>query len=373
MSETIEPETALTVIAPSTLPVVIAADKDNLLGALADKLKGFRADISTEHGRKAIASMARHVSSTKADLLRIADRVSEEARKTHKAIVAEKNVIEERLDALRDQVRAPLTAFEAREKSRIAAHEAALAAIPEAPSYGQTEIAAELQERLTTLENWPDRDWEEFADRAEWTLAEEKARTRRLLETAKRREAEAAELERLRAEAVERERQDAIRRQTEREAEIAAQAAQRAREEAEATARREREAAAAQAEAERQEAARRERDALAAAQAAENARIAAEQRAAEAAAQAERQRQADAAAAERRQKEALEAERRRAAAEQAEAQRQADARAADRANRATKNREALADLVAAGLSDEAAQSAVTAIAKGAVRNVKVIY
>jgi hypothetical protein len=402
MSEVIERpseerSTALTIIPPAQLPTILAmTGAPDILQSLAAELAAFKADISTPKGRAAIASMAAKVATAKMDIVRIANTTTEEWRTKTKLVVSERKDLEDRMDALKAKVRAPLTEFENREKERVAAHEAALAAISEAPGWGVSETAFELTERLEYLENYPARDWQEFAQRAADALSAEIARTRMLKEAAEKREAEAAELERLRAKQAERDRQEAARLQAEREALIAAEAAERARVEAERKAREEREAAerAAAAEVARiereareaAEAAQRERDRIAAeARAAEERalraeadRLASEQRAKEAAEKAERDRTAAEIAA-------VEAERRRAA-QKAEAERiEAERRAANLAHRKRINNEALADIVASlahtdidyndgpDIATQIAKAVVAALAKGEIRHCTISY
>lgn len=198
---TIEVETtALTVIPAATLPTILAADDKDILGKLAAKLKTHKPDVSTTKGRAEIRSLANEIATSKMDLIRLGKGLTESWRNSTKAVNEECKVIEDRMDALKEQVRAPLTEFENREKTRVAAHEAALAAITEGSGYGETETIAELEQRLDHLSNYPPRDWQEFSARARDTLAGEMDRVAGLLAAAQKREVEAAELERLRTE-----------------------------------------------------------------------------------------------------------------------------------------------------------------------------
>lgn len=363
-------------------------------------------DISTPKGRKDIASLAYKVSRSKTALDEAGKTLVEDMKAQTKAIDLERKKARDRLDALKDEVRKPLDDYEAAEQARIAGHEQALAAIVEAPGYGQAETAAQIEVRLNHLENYPSRDWQEFKARAEKTLAGEIERTRGLLEAARTREAQAAELERLRREAAEREARERAEREEreerEREERIAAEAAERARREAEENARREREAAerraeeereriereareaAARAEAERQRIEREAREAEERAARAERQRLDAERRAKEAAEQAERDRidaerraeEARIAAEERAKRDAaaaVERERQRVEAERLAAEEAQRKREADRAHRDIVTNAAVAALVAAGLSEAAAKTAVTAIAKGDVPRVSIAY
>lgn len=364
MSETME--NALVVLPASSLPSIIAADKNDILGNLKRELAGYVPDATTVAGRAEIGSKAKKVGTAKAELVRLATMLKEDAKKLTDAVNAERRIVEENCDAIRDRILAPRVEFEQREANRVAEHQRQIAAIAEHPNFGETESSEDLSRRLLHLTNYPTRDWQEFKSRADAALAAEIARTEGLLARALKREAEAAELARLRAEEAERARLQAIRDQEEREARIAAEAAERARVEAE---RRTAEAAA--------EAERREREAR---EQVERERAAAEQRAAKAEAdriaaeqRAERERIEAAEAAERRQAQAVEDERRRVAAEAAAVEAERQRREANVAHKKKINREALTALVACGQTEELGIAVVTAIAKGAVPHVSIGY
>ena len=268
------PGTALAVIPASQVSTIIAADPNDILGKLAAKVAAHKPDVSTKRGRDEIRSLAAEIASNKATLIKIGKGLTEGWRKSTKAVNEECNILEERMDDLKERVRAPLTAFENAEKERVSGHEAALAAIVEHPNFGTTETSDELQRRLDYLVTYPWRDWQEFANRANAVLGSEIDRTAGLLAAAHKREDEAAELARLREAEAERQRQEAIRAAAERDRRIAAEAAEKARLAAEAEAQR------LLAE-EREASAKRERDAAEAARRAELAQAKAEQTAVE--------------------------------------------------------------------------------------------
>jgi len=368
MSDVTEQPAGIAVI-KAALPTILAADKNDILGKLAEKVRAFKPDISTPAGRDRMRSLAYEIARNKTELVKLGKSLTEDARAKVKAINAECSVIEERMDELRDRVRAPLTAWENAEKARVARQEEALRMIEGAANFPLGEpTSAEIESRLDGMLAYAgQQSWDlDFEARASDLVANMTDKLAGMLQAARRRESEAAELARLRAEQAERDRLAAIEAQRVREEQIAAQAAERAkvvaeekaareaREAAEAariaqeaTERREREA--------RERAERLEREAEAAAEKAERDRLAAEQR------------------AEREKAAAVEAERARlaniAAAEKAEA----DRRAANVAHQRKINGEALADLVAAGLTEEMAKAVVVAIAKGAVRHVRLEY
>jgi hypothetical protein len=208
----------------------------DFLGRMKTEVLAVVTDPTTDKGRKEIASLAYKVAKTKARLDDLGKSLTEEARTTINRVNEERRMIRDELDALKDEVRRPLTEFEEREKSRVAGHEAAIASI-EAPSRELTGLnAASLKERLDRLPALLERDWQEYKTRAQF--AHDNV-TRILTEAhaaAVKYEAEQAELVRLRRGAEERARKD-------REEQIAREAAERARAEAEAKAKAEREAA----------------------------------------------------------------------------------------------------------------------------------
>jgi colicin import membrane protein len=407
MSEVLDaPSTAMTVIPASAVSTIVSADTDDILSKIAAKVAAFKPDISTPRGRDEMRSLAHEIAKSKVALIKIGKGLTEGWRKSTKAVNEECNIIETRMDELRDKVRQPLTEWENAEKARVAAHEAALAAISETPDYGQVETSAELQHRLDYLLNYPARDWQEFGARAADSLGVEISRTRRLLEVAQKREVEAAELARLRAEEAERQRLAEERAQREREERIAAEAAARAKREAEEEAERQRaaveqraqaeaKAAAERAEAERREIERREKEAreaaeraeaqarkaeadrIAAAEQAKRDQIAAEQRAREREAELARKAEADRIAAEQKAERdriaAIEAERKRIADEKAAEEAEAQRRAANKAHRASVNRDILAAFVGCGAAEELSKALIAAIARGEVPHVSISY
>ena len=311
-------------------------------------MSGFKADISTPYGRREVASLAADIASSKMNLIRLGKSLTEGWRTSTKAVNEECNLIEERMDALKSQVRAPLTAWENIEKARVAEHERLLTEIVAAPMYGFSETSAEIRQRKEWLLQYPIRDWQEFSQRFSDTWDAEILRMGRLLNATVKSEAEDAE-------AKERERIEDERQRVEREALIAQEAAMVARQAAEKKAEAEAQAVAHRAEVERA--------------ALENARLAAEQRAILAAASAAVAEQK----AESAQLAGSENERQRAAQAKAGEDAAAKAREKNVAHRKTINGEALAALVHAGLTSDQGRIAITAITKGEIPHVSIAY
>lgn len=340
---------------------------DALLASIADKARAVKPDVSTPTGRKEIASLAYTVAKSKTLLDDMGKNLVAEWKARSSQVDAERRKARDFLDALKEEVRAPLTEYEQREETRVAAHERAIGEVQEVATFVTSEPSAEeIDDRLARLGDLMQRDWQEYGRRA--TEASECVRVvlHRLRAGAEKRAEERAELARLRAQAEERERQEVARLQAERESRIAAEAAEKAKRAAEEAAERQRREDAARVEAERQ--------------AAENARQAEARRAQEAeerAAQAERDRIAAAQRAEedarRREQEAVEAERRRAAAAKAAEEAEAQRRAENTKRRAKVNREVLAALRGLGIDEPLGKQIVASIVRGEIPHISIAY
>ncbi|NUB24298.1 hypothetical protein [Azospirillum brasilense] len=324
------PSTELAVLPPALVPATVFAPGgvETILTKLEADVRTAAKDldISTDKGRKAIASLAYKVARSKTALDDMGKGLVEETKKQVALIDADRRVIRDRLDALKDEVRRPLDEYEAAEKARIERHESGIVRIQAMPLFSGERSTDDIAARLAETKAIDTTGFQEFTARADKAKETAVATLTAALENSRARDAERAELERLRQEAAER----------------------AAREEAERIEREKQEAAARAAE-------QAERDRIEAARRAEEDRKAAEERA--------RQRE-EAAARQERQR--IEDERR---AEE-EAQRR---READRTHRATVNNAAVSALVTAGLSDAAAKAAITAIAKGSVPHVAIAY
>ena len=263
----------------------------NIVSEIEAKAKAEAAqyDASRPSGRAALVSLAHKVARSKTALDETGKRLTEEWRVRTNAVNEERRMIRERLDALKESIREPVTEYEQQEKNRIQAHEDALAEITALGDLSHGFDRQDIEHRIAAIEALPYRDWQEFLARANGEVARVSEILRSSLAAAIKRDEEQAELARLRAEAEARERK-------EREERIAAEAAERARKEAEAKAEAERLAVEQKARAERDAAARAAEEsrlkierAIAAAEAAEKAKAEAEEKAEREAAEAARQ------------------------------------------------------------------------------------
>lgn len=456
------------VFAPGGIKSIVSALKAEV------RTQAAALDISTEKGRKAIASLAYRVAQSKTALDKMGKDLTAEWQRQTNLVNEDRRYLRDDLDALKDEVRKPLDEYQEAETARVAAHDAALAEI-EALAAVDGLSSDEINARIWSVPSIDGRPWQEFKVRAERVIAITLERLQGTHAAAVQREEAAAKAEAERQAEIERQRLEAIEAQRIREEQIATEAAERAQREAEAKAarvaaeraavvQREREASERAIQAERETAARREQEAAEAlAAAAERERLAqeaavranerriAEHRAAieslrrlampmeppdplpvidakirqladvfdnrhweefadeaevvcrasgsilalardeaialaerQEAAEAERQRQAaaiqaqrDAQEAKRREEEAAAAatlaEQKRVAAQQAAERAAAEKREQNAAHRRKVEKVALSALMAAGLSEGAAKTAIEAIAKGSVPRMSIDY
>ena len=349
----------LVVIEPTTA-VALFTEGEGVEAMLADIRKQATSlvpDLSTAKGRKEIASIAFSVAKTKTYLDGFGKELTDKYKEIPKRIDANRKLIRDYLDALKDEVRAPLTQYEAAEEARVAALQSRLARLNELGSYASIEIAAaDLQVMLNEVEqNALDDTWQELLPQA--TVAKELAAKRlgEALAARQKYEAEQAELEQLRQKQAEQDRID-------RERLIAEQAAEQARREEENRQRLEREAA----QHREQEA---QRQAQVAQQAAEQAR-----RDAEAAELARQQAEANAARmAEEAATRAAEQERQRIADEQRLKDEEDARRMADRAHQGRINSAILMDLIGMGIEEDKAVTLIKHIANNKIAHLTINY
>jgi chromosome segregation ATPase len=181
--------------------VLFAGDGDALdqtMGYIREQVVGHVPNLETQAGRKEIASLARKVASSKVVLDGLGKDLVAEWKAKSKKVDAERKRCRDTLDALRDEVRRPLTEWEEAEEAR-----------------KQAELAAAAEAHRLKLE------------------AEERERQEREAELARREAELAAREQEMQRKA---EAEQAAKAQAEREARIAAEAEERAKAKAEAEA-----------------------------------------------------------------------------------------------------------------------------------------
>lgn len=308
---------------------------DKILADIESQVKAFEPDTTTAKGRKEIASLAYKVSQSKVVLDDLGKDLVAEWKKKSAQVDASRKIARDRLDALRDEARKPLTQWEEAEAARLEAEK----------------LAREIEEAHSVA----------LAEHALWIKAQELAAREAEIarQEAERKAREEAE-EKSRREAEEAKRLQELEAQRERER---AEAEARRVKEAEERARKEAEEAAERAILEAQ---RREAEAKAAAEKAEREKIEASERA-----KIEQER-AVKEAEERAKAESSRVERERLAKEAAD-RAEAARKAADIEHRRAINREALSSLSALGLDEATAKNLIVSIAAGQVKHVSIKY
>lgn len=325
-------------------PSAIFSDKSLSVADLVAKLKqrhdGEKVDLSTDKGRKAVASRARSVVAVKTSIDNAGKELNSGLRDKINAVDEIRREVRSELDALRDTIRKPLTDWEQQEESRIADHKALIERIVEASYVSQADTSDAISQRIDWLHglDLSETALQEFSVHAQGKRDFALNQLRPAWERAKETEEARAELERLRKLQAEQEEREA---KAQKELDAARQAEAEKHAAAEAEERRKREAA-------------------------EQAAAAAEAAREEAEAKAEQERKDLIAAQERKELERLEGIRKQEKEERS--------RAENKRHRNKIHRSAVQAIQDAGdLGEPQAQKIVAAIAAGAIPNVSISY
>ncbi|CCS30223.1 hypothetical protein [Salmonella enterica] len=216
---------------------------DPLIEAIEKEARSLVPDVSTKKGRDAIASMAHKVARSKTYIDNAGKDLVAELKALPKQIDESRRIVRERLDALKDEVRKPLTDWEAEQERKKAEEEARIKAEADRKQFeADHEIALLMnkdfdrereEQRRLAEQAQRERDEQLKREAAEQARRDAEAKHRAELEAAARREAE----EKARAEAAERKRIEEVQR-IQREAEAARQRAEQEKQEAIAAERR---------------------------------------------------------------------------------------------------------------------------------------
>ncbi|MGY5644110.1 hypothetical protein QYQ62_20065 [Klebsiella pneumoniae] len=174
---------------------------DPLIEAIEKEARSLVPDVTTKKGRDAIASMAHKVARSKTYIDNAGKDLVAELKALPKQIDESRRVVRERLDALKDEVRRPLTEWEA-EQERIKAEEAMNALHAEALAMNEEfdrQLAALIEsdhEMALLMNDAFDREQAEKKAEAErQRIAHEEEIKRQAEEKAKREAAEQAQRE----------------------------------------------------------------------------------------------------------------------------------------------------------------------------------
>jgi colicin import membrane protein len=138
---------------------------DKIIAEVRRRVEQHQPDVSTEKGRKAIASLARWVSNQKSTVEEYGKNKSMAIKRQATDIDAERKRGKEAFDLLRDQARKPLDEYEEAVKARLDAHEQALKDVAELSNVPFGATVPEIEARIVKLDEFALRNWEEFAGR----------------------------------------------------------------------------------------------------------------------------------------------------------------------------------------------------------------
>lgn len=357
MTEQASTELALPTVTPEQYPALyVSGGLDPFYQQIRQQVLSEVPDLTTPKGIARIKSLASQVASSKVAIEKPGRDYLRQLKEMPKAIEAELRDWKEKMDALRDEVRRPVTDLEAKEKARISELDARLNQV-------QTiKTAVELTPQTSAaLNNYIDHvnaivideSWQEYQQRATLLKTVTLMELDKALGRATVFEKQQAEIARLKAEQEERDR-------LQREEQIAAQA----RHEAEQKALREKLESEQREQAAKDAAARAEREAVEAKE-----RLVREQQES-----AERERQAAERAAEQERQRQID-EQNRIAREDEQRKAEADAKAANVEHRRQYNREVIAAMQTAlpNLSEQDAITLLTAIVQQKVPHVTIQY
>ncbi|WP_109317251.1 hypothetical protein [Pseudovibrio ascidiaceicola] len=209
---------------------------EDLEAVITAENAAFKADLSTEKGRKAIISFSRQCSTLKTAIDGAGKEKVASIKAQATAIDSRRKTMRDFLDAMRDERRLPLDNWEAQEKSRVESHRAIIEGMIQNGCVAFNESSADIQKRIDAVRSVDvtASAMQEFADQASskkiTTLesldrhlkqalhTEEQQRKLAVLEAEKKAEAAKAEADRKEREAEEEAKLEAEREKT-REAE----------------------------------------------------------------------------------------------------------------------------------------------------------
>lgn len=176
-------ENWLVVIPEIKTPAELFED-DAMITSVLDRVEelawAHEPDLSTDKGRKAVASQAYKVARTKTGLDEAGKALTADWKVRIGLIDANRKRIRERLDKLRDDVRRPLTEWEEEDAARVAQHQAALETVRELGNRNLIRrpdqmTLPKLNQTLARLDQLRNLDWQEFADEADKAIDQSEA------------------------------------------------------------------------------------------------------------------------------------------------------------------------------------------------------
>lgn len=228
----------ITIPHKDTVPAMFSTEGaiEGLIANIEKQALSFAPDVSTAKGRKEIKSIAARVSRSKTLIDEVGKAENADRLELNKKVNEQRNLAKDRLDALRDKIKAPVVAWEEAEAERVRLHMVNMDVFdPDRASVNDD--AATIQGVIDSINaTTVDGSWEEYEADAKAAKAAAIVKLNADLAGAMVREKQAQELAELRAEKEQREAAEAARIEAEAAAKAEQEQEQRAAEQAKAAA-----------------------------------------------------------------------------------------------------------------------------------------
>lgn len=177
-------------------------------------------DLSTEAGRKSIASRAYAVSQLKTKLDEAGFARTEKHRKVVDGVNLLRKVLKSSLDEVRDKIRKPLDDWNIQEKARVDTHQQVLNQIDATLTILESDTGETIEKRIAWLDELDTSETalQEFSERVSAAVFLSLEQLRPALDRIRKSEADQKELDRLRQENQEREERARLTREHEEQA-----------------------------------------------------------------------------------------------------------------------------------------------------------
>ncbi len=191
---------------------------DEYLKKLLERELSVVGDISTESGRKELASRAYKIAQQKNEIKRAADALKEDHQKVIKEINKESGRIWDEMESIQHKVRKPLTDWENKEKERVKVLEARLSTLThiasnimlsESATNTRADVPA-LEHSIVQADELYRFEWEEFSEKAKSEYDLVSSFLHRKMAERKKFDEDQAELEKLRKEKEDAEKFDTL-------------------------------------------------------------------------------------------------------------------------------------------------------------------
>lgn len=224
----------------SLTPEIFTHEKKNvtaLLTVVKKKVDEFKVDISTEESRKEAKDFAKKINRSKTAVDDMGKEHVAKLKELPNKIDAQRKLFRDGMDGYKDEILKPVLEWEEEEDARIKEHEALINHIiflgDDAIDRWQEQSIDYIKAGVPVIEEYKERDWEEFKTRADQVITESIEKIETAIQKRKQYDAEKKELEELRKHKAEQERLEQERIHKEQQAKLDAERIEREKLEAE--------------------------------------------------------------------------------------------------------------------------------------------